>query len=93
MSTKPNPMKDAVMGMSQIDEAAPAEAKTKPKIISVERKEKLKSDSSKGRRHIGAYVDFEMFRDIKILGAELDRSNQDLFEEALMDLFLKYENS
>ena len=86
MSAKSNPMKDAILGMSQGDEAVQAEAK----IVSVERQKEKKADSCKGRRHVGAYVDFEMFRDIKILGAKLDRSNQDLFEEALRDLFLKY---
>ena len=59
--------------------------------------EKSKTDASPGRvnkKHLGGYVDLTTWQQWNILRIELDgRTTQDMLEEAINDLFVKYGRS
>ena len=52
--------------------------------------QKNTAPSRQGKRGIVAYVDPLVIRELKILSADIEKSQQDLFVEALNDLFIKH---
>lgn len=88
MSTRPNPLRAAMLsvrvGDAHVPEAAPERggdaARGKP-------------PSRAGKRAIGAHFEPNVQRQLRILAAEMDRTTQDLIGEALNDLFRKYNKS
>lgn len=49
--------------------------------------------SRRGKRNVSAYVAADAAKQLRLLAAELDQSTQALVEEALNDLFRKYNKS
>lgn len=95
MTKKINPMKIAVLGMteSDVDEAnqEPRKASSKPKKLA-SKKSQL-APSRENKRHIGGFFDPLVAKQLKILAAEEDCSIQSLLQEAMNDLFDKYGKS
>lgn len=95
MSTKPNPLRDAMLGVQQADAPKPLS------IISVVAPEATPAETSKqpvapsrvGKRSISGHVSPEVQKQLRLLAANLDRSHQSLLDEALNDLFRKFNMS
>ena len=47
--------------------------------------------SRQGRKHVGGYFEPEVLKQLKFIGVEQDKSQQELVKEALNDLFEKYD--
>lgn len=95
MTTKPNPLRAAMQGVQSADaqnvfsvvptpvtQSRPAEAPKAPV-----------ASSRAGKRAVSTHVDPAVQKQLRILAAELDRSHQSLLDEALNDLFRKYNKS
>lgn len=69
-----------------------AQKQSEPKAPAKESAPQPKSSapSRQGKRGIVAYVDPLAIRELKILSADIDRSMQDLFIEAINDLLIKH---
>ncbi len=65
--------------MEKLD-LTPAESKAKPEV----------APTRKGKKMIAGYFSAETLRQLKQLGLDEDRTNQTLIQEALNDLFIKY---
>ena len=92
MQTKPNPLRAAMLGVQQAD--APAAASvvsivaTTPSLPSPAKT--LVAPSRIGKRSISGHVAPEVQKQLRRLAVDLDRSHQSLLDEALNDLFRKY---
>lgn len=88
MSTRPhaNKLKAAMLGMADPLPAAPPAAEPAPKVAGV-------PPSRQGKRVVSAYVSADAARQLRLLAAERDATTQALVEEALNDLFRKYNKS
>lgn len=92
MSTRPNPLREAMLGIQQ-----PAPAPRARAIAAVEPAPKKArqpvAPSRIGKRSVSAHFEPAVARQLRILAAELDRTTQDLLGEALNDLFRKHNKS
>lgn len=61
---------------------------TKSKVI-----KSYRAPSREGKKFIGSYVDAGVAKQLKILAAEKESTNDSLIKEALNDLFQKYNKS
>lgn len=90
MSTRPNLLRAAMLGVQEADgptaTVVPIQATSAPVTAS-------KAPSRVGKRAIGAHFEPDVQRQLRMLSAELDRTTQDLIGEALNDLFRKYNKS
>ena len=88
MSTKPNPLRDAMLGVQQkpapVVAVVPAVARPAPAPI---------APSRIGKRTVSAHFEPTVARQLRVLAAETDRTIQDLIAEALNDLFRKHDKS
>ena len=92
MSTKSNPLRDAMHGVQQSDVSKPVS------IVSVAATVPTPAETSRqpvaasriGKRSISGHVNPEVQKQLRLLAADLDRSHQSLLDEALNDLFRKY---
>ncbi len=88
MTTKPNPLKVAMMNMqaskTQITNKSPEPISTKTNI---------KPPSRQGKKVISGHFEPLAAQQLKFLGVEQERSVQSLLEEAINDLFRKYDKS
>ena len=95
MNAKPNPMKLAVMGMT--DAHAVEKPDTPTPIAGNANKRESNTphakNSRENKRHIGGFFDPLVSKQLRILAAESDRSIQSLLQEALNDLFNKHGKS
>ena len=89
MSTKPNPLRDAMLGVQQkpltivpVQDAPPAPLERQPV-----------APSRIGKRSVSAHFEPNVARQLRMLAAETDRTVQDLIGEALNDLFRKHNKS
>lgn len=85
-----NKLKAAMQGMAApkvtelvIPRAAPESDERAPSL----------APSRRGKRNVSAYVASDAAKQLRLLAAELDKSTQSLVEEALNDLFRKYNKS
>jgi hypothetical protein len=95
MSTEPrvNKLKAAMQGMAGpafppsvvISEAA--------EVRTVEARKTPLAPSRQGKRNVSAYVDAVAAKQLRILAASHETTTQALLEEALNDLFRKYDRS
>lgn len=92
MSTKSNPLRDAMLGVQQADAPKPVSivsvAATVPTPAETPRQPVAASRI--GKRSISGHVNPEVQKQLRLLAADLDRSHQSLLDEALNDLFRKY---
>jgi hypothetical protein len=63
---------------------------TSETLSALQTKESSKSTSRVGRKTAIAYIDPAGARELKILSADTNRSQQDLFVEAINDLLVKH---
>lgn len=93
MSTRPNSLRDAMLGVQQSDKITPPHVVTTsgPKSEPVSRT--TLPPSRVGKRNVGGHFEPTVARQLRILAAENDRTIQDLVAEALNDLFRKYNKS
>ncbi len=91
MSTRPNPLREAVMGIqNKPAEKTPTVSvvpEPAPKVV------RTTAPSRIGKRSVSGHFSPEVSRQLRILAAEADRTVQGLLEEALNDLFRKHEKS
>ena len=88
MSTKPNPLRDAMQGIAKAQLAADI-IPDRPMLA----KSSAIAPSRLGKRSVGGHFTPEAARQLRILAAETDRTVQDLLAEALNDLFRKHNRS
>lgn len=90
MSTKPNPLRDAMMGVQTpptiVTPMPASSAQTAPTRSPL-------PPSRQGLRSIGGHFTPETLRQLRLLAAEQDRTIQELLGEALNDLFRKHNKS
>ncbi len=95
MSTKPNLLRNAMLGVQQADLPAvsgglatisPTPATAAPPRTPV-------AASRVGKRSISGHVEPAVQKQLRRLAVDLDRSHQSLLDEALNDLFRKYNRS
>ena len=63
------------------------ELQPKPEIAVVETQSVAKTQSKKKKKHIGGYFDEDVYRQMKIVGAEKGLTTQDILTEALNAFF------
>ena len=85
MSTSLNPLKTAMLDMQN----EKSEASSSTAVAS----HSLAPPSRQGKKVVSGHFDPLAARQLKLLAAEQDRSIQSLLEEALNDLFRKYNKS
>ncbi len=88
MPTRPhdNMLKAALLGMAG-EAAKPAQSLTGASDASI------RPPSRQGKRIISAYVSADAARQLRLLVADRDSTTQALIEEALNDLFRKYDRA
>lgn len=92
MSTKPNSLRDAMHGIQntprlvQVPVPAASEVAQKPAATSL-------APSRIGKRSVSGHFSPDVYRQLRVLAAESDRTVQAILEEALNDLFRKYDKS
>lgn len=95
MSTKPNLLRDAMMVVQQADTPKPLAlvptVATLP--VTTELKRQPVAASRIGKRSISGHVDPAVQKQLRRLAVDLERSHQSLLDEALNDLFRKYNKS
>jgi hypothetical protein len=94
MTTRPhvNTLKAAMQGMKQTD-AAPIRAAVVTLPVEPPTPVRAIAPSRQGKRQIGGHFDALVAKQLRLLAAERELSIQDLLEEALNDLFRKYDKS
>lgn len=92
MSTKPNQLREAMMGIQQADAPKPLSIVSiaSPTLASSQVSKLTVAASRVGKRSISGHVDPTVQKQLRRLAVELDRSHQNLLDEALNDLFRKY---
>lgn len=92
MQTKPNPLRDAMLGVQQADVPKPASIVSIVPLPPIQQPApKLPVAASRvGKRSISGHVSPEVQKQLRRLAVDLDRSHQSLLDEALNDLFRKY---
>lgn len=90
MSTKPNALRAAMLGVRQ-ETAAPALSTVGAMPETVDRP--ALPPSRVGKRAVSGHFDPAVAKQLRMLAAESERKVQDLLEEALNDLFRKYNKS
>lgn len=92
MSTRPNPLRDAMLGVQQ--RTAPTHAVvTSAEAPAAPSAKTPLAPSRIGKRSVSGHFEPTVARQLRILAAETDRTSQDLIAEALNDLFRKYDKS
>ena len=93
MSTRPNPLRDAMQGIQGRAPGSPITAVAlEPMAASPSRVSPI-APSRKGKRSVAGHFTPEVARQLRVLAAEADRTVQDLLAEALNDLFRKHNRS
>jgi hypothetical protein len=92
MQTKPNSLRAAMLGVQQADTPhAPSVSSLPPATpIPVTAPKTVVAASRIGKRSISGHVAPEVQKQLRRLAVDLDRSHQNLLDEALNDLFRKY---
>lgn len=93
MSTRPNPLKSAMLGIQQLPASADVVALPPPPAVVKAAAKSSEVPSRRGKRSVSGHFDPAVQRQLRILAAETDRTTQDLIGEALNDLFRKYNRS
>lgn len=88
-----NKLRAAMVGMAGTPEPAPVVALPASPSTANTARTSPRSQSRIGKRNVSAYVNPVAAKQLRLLGAEHDRSTQALVEEALNDLFRKYGKS
>ena len=92
MQTKPDPLRDAMLGVQSADAPRPVSVvsvvlMTQPTLSHA----KMAVAASRvGKRSISGHVNPDVQKQLRRLAVDLDRSHQSLLDEALNDLFRKY---
>lgn len=94
MSAEPriNKLKVAMQGMAGPTPVA-VEAATAPAVTPKPARTTLLPPSRQGKRNLSAYIAAAAAKQLRLMAAEQDTSTQSLVEEALNDLFRKYNRS
>lgn len=93
MSTSPpvNKLKAAMQGMAGVSASVPSVA---PTVLTEPLAAKaVRPPSRRGKRVVSAYIEATAAKQMRLLAVERDTSTQALLEEALNDLFRKYNRS
>ncbi len=92
MSTKPNPLRQAMLGVQHADTAKVASIVTVvPPAPAAPPTPKMPIAPSRiGKRSVSGHVEPEVLKQLRRLAVDLERSHQSLLSEALNDLFRKY---
>lgn len=95
MTTKPNLLRDAMLGVQQADTPRPLVlVPTTPAPLTPPAPQRLPVAASRvGKRSISDHVDPAVQKQLRRLSVDLERSHQSLLDEALNDLFRKYNRS
>lgn len=95
MSTKPNMLRNAMIGVQSLKPSptpSPVTAHPAPRVDPAARRSVI-SAARIGKRSIGGHFSGETLRQLRVLAAEKDCTIQDLLAEALNDLFRKHNKS
>lgn len=92
MQTKPNSLRAAMLGVQQADAPAPLSviSVATPALSAHDTQKPPVAASRIGKRSISGHVVPEVQKQLRRLAVDLDRSHQSLLDEALNDLFRKY---
>jgi hypothetical protein len=95
MSTEPrvNKLKAAMQGMAGPALPPTVAVPEAAEVRVVETRKTPLAPSRRGKRNVSAYVDAAAAKQLRILAASHDTTTQALLEEALNDLFRKYDRS
>src|SRR6516165_6210563 len=95
MSTEPrvNKLKAAMQGMAGPALPPTVTVPQAAEVRTVETRKTPLAPSRRGKRNVSAYVDATAAKQLRILAASHDTTTQALLEEALNDLFRKYDRS
>jgi hypothetical protein len=95
MSTKPNLLRNAMLGVQQADLPATSSgvAAIGPALATAMPTRAPVAASRVGKRSISGHVEPAVQKQLRRLAVDLDRSHQSLLDEALNDLFRKYNRS
>ena len=97
MSTEPrvNKLKAAMQGMAgpALPPTVTVPQAAEVRAVEVETRKTTLAPSRRGKRNVSAYVDAAAAKQLRILAASHDTTTQALLEEALNDLFRKYDRS
>jgi hypothetical protein len=92
MQTKPNPLRAAMLGVQSADAPPPASVVSSSPMLptSPPPMKHPVAASRVGKRSISGHVAPEVQKQLRQLAVDLERSHQSLLDEALNDLFRKY---
>ena len=93
MSTRPNPLKSAMLGIQHQSASADVVTLPAPNPSAAPPTRASEAPSRRGKRSVSGHFDPAVQRQLRVLAAETDRTTQDLIGEALNDLFRKYNRS
>ena len=93
MSTRPNPLKSAMLGIQHQSASADVVALPAPAAAVTSSTKAADVPSRRGKRSVSGHFDPAVQRQLRMLAAETDRTTQALIGEALNDLFRKYNRS
>ncbi|MGE0290003.1 MAG: ribbon-helix-helix domain-containing protein [Hyphomicrobiaceae bacterium] len=90
-----NKLKAAMQGMAGVPEpqATPPPVRAVEPVRSETSATTTLAPSRRGKRNVSAYIDATAAKQLRLLAVERDASTQGLIEEALNDLFRKYNKS
>lgn len=96
MSTKPNLLRAAMLGVQHANTPKPVASSPVPAISATPTPSPARfpvAASRVGKRSISGHVDPAVQKQLRHLATDLERSHQSLLDEALNDLFRKYGKS
>lgn len=82
-----NKLKAAMQGMASVPDNPPGR---EPSLVAPAPRATTLAPSRRGKRNVSAYIEAAAAKQLRILAAERETSTQALLEEALNDLFRKY---
>lgn len=90
-TTHVNKLKAAMQGMAILPDAAPAPAPST--AADALRPAVMRAPSRTGKRNVSAYINTPAAKQLRLMAVDREMSTQALVEEALNDLFRKYEKA
>ncbi|MEQ1712856.1 MAG: ribbon-helix-helix domain-containing protein [Hyphomicrobium sp.] len=88
-----NKLKAAMQGMATAPGGLPVTSASAAPTTEAGLVPTLRPPSRRGKRVVSAYIDAMAAKQLRLLAVEQDSSTQSLLEEALNDLFRKYNRS
>lgn len=93
--SKTNKLREAMLGLQARAEQAPHDAATEPALpaAAVASLPRPVPQTRVGKRAVTGFISQEAYKQLHLIGIDLDCSIQELLVEALNDLFRKYDKS